>query len=235
MERQTDAPPPRGNDSANRPAEGVAEDPEPAGDDALAAALAACLDRLAAGDLAARDVMIELVAGRLRTLAHRMLARFPRVRRWEETDDLFQNAALRLHRTLGQMRLTEPRSVIALAVTALRRELLDLARKHAGPLSYAANHGTNVIRNARGDTAESERHIDRAASADEPLDRWTAFHEAVDALDGEHRDVFHMVWFLGCDQRTIAAALGCSTRTVKTRWREAREAVRRRLDGDPPA
>lgn len=235
MERQTDAPPPRGNDSRPRPSEAGQGDQAPPADDALASALAACLERLAAGDPAARDQIIELVAGRLRTLAHRMLARFPRVRRWEETDDLFQNAALRLHRTLGQMRLTEPRSVMALAATELRRELLDLARKHAGPLSYAANHGTNVIRGARGDAAEAERHVDRAASADEPLDRWTAFHEAVDSLDGEHRDVFHMVWFLGCDQRTIAGALGCSTRTVKTRWREAREAVRRRLDGDPPA
>jgi RNA polymerase sigma-70 factor (ECF subfamily) len=157
------------------------------------------------------------------------------VRRWEETDDLFQNAALRLHRTLGQMQLTEPRSVMALAATELRRELLDLARKHAGPLSYAANHGTNVIAGVGHDAAEAERHIDRAASTDEPLDRWSAFHEAVDALDGEHRDVFHMAWYLGCDQRTIASALGCSTRTVKTRWREARETVRRRLDGDPPA
>lgn len=204
-------------------------------DDTLSRALDARLARLAMGDAAARDEIIELVAGRLRTLARRMLAGFPNVRRWDDTDDVFQNAALRLHRSLGQMRLTEPRSVMAVAATELHRELLDLARKHAGPLSYAANHGTNVVAPRRRDETTSARHVDRAASGDESLDRWTAFHEAIEALDAERREVFHMVWYLGCDQKTIAAALGCSERTVKSRWREAREAVRARLDGDPPA
>jgi len=203
-------------------------------DDATGPLVALWLERHAAGDPHARGAILEIVSGRLRTLAHRMLAGFPRVRRWEETDDVFQNAALRLHRTLGHMHLTDPRSVLALAATELRRELLDLARKHAGPLSEAANHATNVVPGGRDDAGAPRLHVDQAASADEPLDRWTAFHEAVESLDPERREVFHMVWYLGCDQRTIAAALGCSTRTVKTRWREAREAVRRRLADDPP-
>lgn len=204
-------------------------------DDTLSAALATALARLAAGDMAARDTIIELVAGRLRSLAHRMLARFPNVRRWDDTDDVFQNAALRLHRSLGQMALTEPRSVIAMAATELHRELLDLARRHAGPMSYAANHGTNVLPAAARGDHEGERYVDRAATCDEALDRWTAFHRAVEELAPPQREVFDMVWYLGCDQKTVAAALGCSERTVKSRWKEAREAVRDRLDGDPPA
>ncbi|MFM7107835.1 MAG: RNA polymerase sigma factor [Planctomycetaceae bacterium] len=203
-------------------------------DDTLSAALASALARLAAGDLAARDTILELVAGRLRTLAHRMLARFPNVRRWDDTDDVFQNAALRLHRSLGQMNLTEPRSVLAVAATELHRELLDLARRHAGPMSYAANHGTNVVPGGAGD-GRDVRHVDVAAAADEAIDRWAAFHRAVDALEPPQREVFDMVWYLGCDQKTVAAALGCSERTVKSRWKEAREAVRDRLDGEPPA
>lgn len=198
--------------------------------DTLGPALMPWLERLAAGDLTARGPIIEIVGGRLRTLARRMLARFPNVRRWEETDDVFQNAALRLHRSLGQLPISEPRSVMAVAATELHRELLDLARKHAGPMSYAANHGTNVV--AHGDRAE--RHVDQAADRDESLDRWSAFHAAIDTLAPEHREVFQMVWYLGCDQKTIAAALGCCERTVKSRWRAAREAVRHRLDGDPP-
>jgi len=204
-------------------------------DDALSAALTPALARLAAGDLAARDTIIELVAGRLRTLAHRMLARFPNVRRWDDTDDVFQNAALRIHRSLGQMAVTEPRSVIAVVITELQRELLDLARQHAGPLSYAANHGTNVIPAAAHGRGDGERHVDRAAAADEPLDRWAAFHRAVEQLPQPQREVFDLVWFLGCDQKTVAATLGCSERTVKTRWKEAREAVRDQLDGESPA
>ena len=58
------------------------------------------LDRLASGDLEARDRIIEITSGRLRILASRMLSRFPSVRRWEDTDDVFQNAVMRLHRPL---------------------------------------------------------------------------------------------------------------------------------------
>jgi RNA polymerase sigma-70 factor (ECF subfamily) len=161
-----------------------------------------------------------------------MLRRFPNVRRWDDTDDVFQNAALRLHRALGQLDSTAPRSVMALAATQLHRELIDLARKHAGPASYAANHGTNVVRHGQ-DRDDAPRHVDRAADAAEPLDRWEEFHAAVERLPDESREVFHLVWYLGADQKTIATLVGCSERTVKTRWREAREAIRTALDGPP--
>ena len=36
------------------------------------------------------------------------------------------------------------------------------------------------------------------------------------------------------DQKTIAGLLGCSERTVKSRWREVREAVRAALDDHAP-
>jgi RNA polymerase sigma factor (sigma-70 family) len=234
MKDKTSAASRRGNGMSDRPAQS-ASGSDGDGGDTLGPALAACLERLSRGDLSARDTIIEIVAGRLRTLAHRMLARFPNVRRWDDTDDVFQNAALRLHRSLGQMHLVDPRSVMAVAATELHRELLDLARRHAGPLAYARNHGTNVVA-AGADVEAGERWVDRAAATDDDsLDRWSEFHEAIAALEPQHREVFQMVWYLGCDQHTVAATLGCSTRTVKTRWREAREAVHKRLAGDPPS
>ena len=202
-------------------------------DDSIAPGVAACLQQIAAGDLSARDRIIELCGGRLRTLARRMLARFPNVRRWDDTDDVFQNAAMRLHRTLGQMRLDSPRSVMALAATQLHRELIDLARHHAGPASYAANHGTNVAPSAESD-GSAPRHVDRVAATGTNLDRWTLFHEAIAALPDDEREVFQLVWYLGADQKSAATLLGCSERTVKSRWRAAREAVRAALDGLPP-
>jgi RNA polymerase sigma-70 factor (ECF subfamily) len=74
-------------------------------DDTISAAMAECLQRLERGDLTVRDRIIELCSSRLHALAHRMLGRFPGVRRWEDTDDVFQNAAMRLHRALGDMQL----------------------------------------------------------------------------------------------------------------------------------
>jgi len=195
--------------------------------------LARCLERLAVGDLKARDSVIEVVSDRLRELAHRMLGRYPGVRRWEDTDDVFQNAAMRLHRALGDMQLESPRSIMALAATQLHRELIDLARRHAGPSSYAANHGTNVMPQAAADDAPNQ-YIDHSPSSDTNLDRWTLFHEAIGNLPEEEREVFHLVWYLGADPKTIATLLNCSERTVKYRWRSAREAVRAELEGKPP-
>lgn len=206
-------------------------------DDPAAPEIAACLDRLASGDLAARDRIIEVSSERLRTLARRMLARFPNVRRWDDTDDVFQNAAMRLHRALGQVQPDSPRAIMALAATQLHRELIDLARRHAGPMSFAANHATNVPGNATDQPTgrdDASPAVPVAASPDDSLDRWTLFHEAIAALPGELREVFHLVWYLGAEQKTIARLLGCSERTVKSRWREARERVRTALGGQPP-
>ena len=193
--------------------------------------LRSCLQRLAEGDLSARDTIIELCSARLRVLASRMLSRFPNVRRWDDTDDVFQNAAMRLHRALGQLSIDSPRAIMALAATQIHRELIDLARRHAGPQSFAANHATNLANPATGDTPE---HVAGAAAPADPLERWTQFHAAIAALPGELREVFHLVWYLDADQKTIAGLLGCSERTVKTRWRQAREAVRNALDGQSP-
>ncbi len=193
-----------------------------------------CLARLAAGDLSARDRIIDLCSDRMRHLAHRMLSRFPNVRRWDDTDDVFQAAAMRLHRSLGQMAISSPRDLLALAATEIRRELIDLARKHAGPESYAANHATNVLPAGPGHTTAAARHVDHLEARDTDLDRWTVFQEAVERLPDDAREVFHLVWFLGADQKTIAGLLDCSERTVKTRWREAREAVKAALGGQSP-
>ncbi|NCA12183.1 sigma-70 family RNA polymerase sigma factor [bacterium] len=200
----------------------------------LPADLDDCLARLAAGDLSARDRIIELCGDRIRHLAHRMLAGFPNVRRWDDTDDVFQAAAMRLHRSLGQLPIGSPRDLLAIAATEIRRELIDLARKHAGPESYAANHATNLLRAEPGRTT-SARHVDGLAARDTDLDRWTIFQETVERLPDDAREVFHLVWFLGADQKTIAGLLDCSERTVKTRWREAREAVKAALGGESPA
>jgi RNA polymerase sigma-70 factor (ECF subfamily) len=161
-----------------------------------------------------------------------MLDRFPGVRRWDDTDDVFQNAALRLHRALTEIRPQAPRDVMLLAAAQVRRELLDLARRYAGPHSHAAWHATNLGAKGRDPDAPAF-HTERAAAPTEGLERWSAFHEAIADLPAEHRELFHLVWYLGIDQRTIAGLLDCSPRTVKARWREAREAVRAALDGRP--
>jgi len=58
------------------------------------------LDRWGQGDETAIDEIIAHSQDRLSRMAHRMLAAKPHVGRWNETDDLLQNALVRLHRAL---------------------------------------------------------------------------------------------------------------------------------------
>jgi RNA polymerase sigma factor (sigma-70 family) len=190
------------------------------------------LESLTSGDPAARDRLVEAWSGRLRHLTHKILRRYPGIRRHDDTDDVFQGAIMRLHRALGQMAEAgeSPRSMMALGAVQIHRELVDLTRRYATAASYEANHGTNVFHDDSG-----ARHIvEEAAATDEPLDRWERFHEAVEGLTPEHKEVFRLAWYLGADQKTIAAIMGCSERTVKNYWRQAREAVKAALDGERP-
>src|SRR5688572_5186475 len=89
--------------------------------------------RASTGDLSARDDLLKHTYNRLLRLTHRMLQDFPRVRQWEETDDVLQNAQVRLLRALEAVNPASLRDFFALASAQIRRELLDLARHYFGP------------------------------------------------------------------------------------------------------
>jgi RNA polymerase sigma factor (sigma-70 family) len=197
------------------------------------ARVADCLAKLAAGEDSARAVLLEMCDARLHELAHRLLGKFAKVRRWDDTGDVAQNAAMRLYRALGETVPDSPRGLMGLMATQIQRELIDLARKYSGPMSYAANHETNVRRLDTGDACIVDEAADRGDADEEvPLDRWEAFHAAVEALPEEHREVFKLVWYLGLDQQAAADTLGMSLTTAGRRWREAREMIRARIDAD---
>ncbi len=188
--------------------------------------------RLVAGDATARDELVGLAHERMTGIAHRMLQRFPMVRRWEETDDVVQNASMRLHRAVGQIVPNDARSFIGLAALQIRRELLDLARKHAADSAAAANHETNYRRREDGLEAKVDGVADETQSPDR-LARWTRLHEVAAALPDEEREVFHLVWYLGLSQAEVAAVLGCSTRTVKRRWESVKALMAEAMRGFP--
>lgn len=180
------------------------------------------------------DDVLSLASERLQRLAHRMLASFPELKRWEETDDVVQNACIRLHHSLMQVRPDSMARFIGLASTEIRRTLIDLARHHFGPHGQAANHGSN------GFTLDEEGRVNRfdppATSANEPdsLEGWTRFHEAIGRLPDEEREVFELTWFSGLEQHEIVDMTGLSVRTVKRRWRAAKLALYEMLEGVSP-
>jgi RNA polymerase sigma factor (sigma-70 family) len=150
-----------------------------------------------------------------------MFRNYPQLRRWEETDDVFQNAILRLYRSLGDVRPDSVRGFFALAATQIRRTLIDLARHHFGP-EGAATHHHSELRTPETSGLSSEP---RASGVDEPpetLDAWAQFHEAVEQLPAEERDTFSLIWYGEATQIETAELLGISERTVLRRLVRAR-------------
>ncbi len=92
------------------------------------------------GDDQAYRELLEVASSRLQKLARRMFRSDDRLRRWEQTDDVFQLAVLRLHRALSEVKPVSVRSFLGLAATQIRRTLMDLARHHYGPEGAGANH-----------------------------------------------------------------------------------------------
>lgn len=184
----------------------------------------------------AAEGLVGLATERLRYMAHRMLHRYPTVRRFVETNDIAQGAALRLHRALGTVTPESPAAFLGLLALQVRRELIDLARKYAGPESIARHLDTDVVTHAGGQSrSRTADAIDDAADEEaESLGRWERFHEVVASLPDEERAVFEMVWYLGASQADCAHALGCSTRTVRRRWEAAREHFQQYFRGDVP-
>lgn len=176
------------------------------------------LERMQAGDLAARDELVRRLCGRLERLARKMLRRFPRVQRWADTGDVLNNALMRLLRALEHVRPESMRAFFGLAAEQMRRELLDLARHFYGPHGLGAHHASTPPVD-RTDRPASEP----AAAADDPeeLERWCAFHEGVAKLPGEEREVVGLVFYHGWKQAEVAELFGVTVRTVQRHWQSA--------------
>lgn len=183
-----------------------------------------CLSRLGRGDPAALNDLIALTGGRLEVLTRRMLRDYPRVRRWAETDDVLQNALVRLCRALGEVRPGSAREFYALATALVRRELIDLARHFAGPGNAAARHESWP---AGGDPHDLTHEPGRLAD-------WGEFHEQVAALPDDDREVFGLIFYQGLAQADAAEVLGVTVRTVQRRWQAALLGLHRLRNGEPP-
>jgi RNA polymerase sigma-70 factor (ECF subfamily) len=192
------------------------------------------IDRLRAGDDSARAALIDCACDRLTQLTRKMLRQFPGVKRWEQTDDVRQNASLRLYRGLADVQPENPVEFFRLAAVNIRRELLDLARHYFGPRGEGANHATWERQpGASHDVGLGEGQAD---SSDDPqrLERWTAFHQQVEALPDEDRVLIDLLWYQGLTQEEAAEVLQTSSRTVKRRWRAVRQKLHDALHGELP-
>jgi len=171
----------------------------------------------------AQERLLEHANDRLLRLTRQMLRNYPALRRWETTDDVQQNALVRLYRALSEVEVESARHFLNLAGTQIRRELIDLKRHYFGAQGIAANHHTD---HRPADDAGGP--LDCGGEPDD-LASWTAFHEACSELPTEEREVVTLLYYQGLSQQAAADLLGISLRTVKRRWFSARTLLHERL------
>lgn len=174
------------------------------------------VDRGRAGDSGALNELIRQTLGRLDHLARAMLNRFPGVRAAVETEDVLQNALVRLLRALKQVRPASMRAFYGLAAEEIRRELLDLARhfrRHHVCLAATCDQGPLELTGPYVPGNQGGEQDD--------LDRWTDFHQAVAHLPPEEREVFGLSFYHGWTHARIAELLQVSERQVGRLWKSS--------------
>jgi RNA polymerase sigma-70 factor (ECF subfamily) len=174
------------------------------------------LERTRAGDLRAREDLFRIVCGRLERLAGKMLRSYPRVGRWAQAEDIVQNVVLRLLRSLQEVRPDSARGFFNLAAEMIRRELIDLARHFYGAEGMGAHHDSQVL----GDSQCGVVPVDDRDDAAE-LEKWCAFHQQVERLPFEEREVVGLIFYHGWKQAQVAELFQVSERTVRRWWESA--------------
>jgi RNA polymerase sigma factor (sigma-70 family) len=177
------------------------------------------VQRFRAGDPLAAAEILRAAEQRLLRLARRMLGQFPNVARWEEADDVVQKVRWRLLQGLQRI---EPASVAAfysLVAQQIRWVLLDLARHYA---ALHANHASVAgLEGGSGHALPEPADSGCGPAPAEKLERWSAFHRAVEELPAEQREVFGLVFYHGWAQAEVAELFQVDERTVRRRWRAA--------------
>ena len=185
------------------------------------------IDRGSQGDATAHEALLNHACDRLLGLTRKMFHGYPNLRRWEQTDDVFQNSMLRLHRALAEVRVESVRHFFNLAAVQVRRELLDLAKHHFGPEGGGANHHTD------GQPADDDGgSLHEKAEEPDDLSGWSEFHAQVEKLHEDEQEVFNLLYYEGLTQEEAAKLLGISVRTLKRRWQSAKLKLHEELNRD---
>src|SRR5436190_1472473 len=95
----------------------------------------------------------------------------------------------------------------------------DLLRMALARLEKLARRMTRAFPNVRG-VADT--------------DQWVRFHEAVDQLPIEEREVVGLVFYHGWTQEKIAELFHVDERTIRRRWSSACQHLREAVGGEMP-
>jgi RNA polymerase sigma-70 factor (ECF subfamily) len=137
-----------------------------------------------------------------------------------------QEALLRLLRALRAVTPQTTRDFFNLAAEQVRRQLLDLARRH--------RRGAARPLNLPGDSSGDGVTPADPCPPHDDLERWAMFHAAVDNLPAEQREVIGLTFYHGWTQGQIADLFGVDERTIRRRWQSACRNLDKALGGQLP-
>lgn len=165
------------------------------------------------------DELFPRLYAELRRVAHRQL-RAEDTGHTVETTALVHEAYLRLAHQASACRLTE-QQLFALAARAMRRALVDYARRHK-----AARRGGGVRPVRIDDRFDEQFYASRADDADLRADELLALDVALSRLeqaDARLSKVVELRFYGGLTEAKIAELLGVTERTVRRDWARARD------------
>ena len=177
------------------------------------------LDRLRAGDKAARRAFLEQTCNRLRRLAAKILyGSFPNLQSRHDVDSVVHETWLRLMQAVDKADPPTVADFFRLASHKIRQVLLDMASRQ----KRIDQRETFLSRAESGDN--------RAGAANQTYDSarlalWTEFHNKVGSLPEAERTVFEMHYYLGLPQAAIAKVTGLHPRKVSYLWVAATETL----------
>jgi RNA polymerase sigma factor (TIGR02999 family) len=174
------------------------------------------LVNLGNGDKAAKDKLFDLVYEQLRQLASAYLRRERRGHTLQTTD-LVHDAYFKLVNKDG-VQWQNRSHFFAIAAEAMRRLLIDHARKHR-----AAKRGGGQAKVALEDaTVMAEERPEEMIALDEALTKLAE-------LDARQSRIVEQRFFAGCTLEEIADNLGISLATVKREWNSAKAWLHREM------
>ncbi len=183
------------------------------------------IERLQSGDVNARDELIAVASDRMLALTRKIKADYRRVSRWEQTDDIFQRAAIKLHQTLAAVEINDVEHFWSLTAQQIRWTLVDVSRKYYGKYGVGRNHASVAGSTTFSNDEQSESVVLDPAEITgdvKTMDAWTEFHELIDKLPEAERKVVDLIWYHGMSQQDAAEVLDIGERTLRRLWRSAR-------------
>jgi len=200
-------------------------------------AIESWVQKLKEGDDGAREQLLQLAADRLLHLTRRIKKDFAGIARWEETEDVFQQATLKLYTAMEFVELESATHFLRLAAQQIRRQLIDLSRSYYGPQGIGRNHASQAgFADGSKNPSPGQYAFEAAEVSLDPQKvlEWSDFHQLIEDLDPEERTIVDLLWYHGMGQEDAAGLLNVSLKTVKRRWRSAKLNLYDKLGGEMP-